>query len=471
MIWIVLTIALILRLITINQSLWLDEADNVVAAKMLDFVSFITKYPIGDYHPPGFFILLWVWSRLFGFSEAVVRLPSILLGIGTVFLTYLLGKELFSKNVALLAAFFLASAPLHVYYSQEARMYSLSAFSVAVLSYFLLQLVNNKKWSTVGYTFSSLLVLSSDYVTYLIFPAHLIFLLWIRSKILKKWLLSLSLSFLIFSPWLTVFFQQFLEGKEAALNLPGWKRVAGGADLKNLALVFIKTVFGRISFDNKIVYGGISILMAFFYGVILWLSFRKTDKTIKFLTAWMIIPIVLAVLISPFIPMLSYFRMIFILPAFYLLIARGIFSLPLQFFRLALGVVVLSSLIFLSIYYTNPQFQREDWRGAANFLNQRLNERSVVLFEDNHVKFPYLYYQPNLANSYPGLKRVEAKTDDDVVDLEKILIDKEQVYVFEYLVEITDPQRLLEKKLANLGWKISDVYNFYGVGLIKLLER
>lgn len=138
MIWLILLIGLIVRIILLDQSLWLDEAINIVNAKNLGFLDFVTKYPIGDFHPPLYFAILWIWGHLFGFSENIARLPSVLLGVGTIGLTYLIGKDLFSerssptgKKVGLLGALLLALAPLHVYYSQEARMYSLATLFLA----------------------------------------------------------------------------------------------------------------------------------------------------------------------------------------------------------------------------------------------------------------------------------------------------------------------------------------------------
>src|SRR5688572_2524708 len=108
MIFFILTVALILRLINLDQSLWLDEAINVLAAKNLPFWHYVTGYSIGDFHPPGYFVILWVWGHIFGFSEISVRMPSVLMGVGTVFITFLLAKDLFSKKIALIAAFLLA---------------------------------------------------------------------------------------------------------------------------------------------------------------------------------------------------------------------------------------------------------------------------------------------------------------------------------------------------------------------------
>ncbi|KKS70087.1 MAG: Glycosyl transferase family 39, partial [Candidatus Daviesbacteria bacterium GW2011_GWA2_42_7] len=200
MIWWILILAFLLRLVTLDQSLWLDEAINVLAAKNLSWFDFVARYPIGDFHPPGYFALLWPFTRIFGFSEIAVRMPSLLLGVGTVYLTYLLGKKLFDKKIAGLAALFLAVGPLHVFYSQEARMYSLAAFSVALSSYFLVKWVKGEPWARWAYLISAVLVFYSDYVAYLIFPAHLLYILFIERKIMKEFILSWVSAFIFFLP-------------------------------------------------------------------------------------------------------------------------------------------------------------------------------------------------------------------------------------------------------------------------------
>lgn len=471
MIWGIIFIALVLRLICLNQSLWLDEAINVLSAKNLDLITFVTKYPIGDYHPPGYFFLLWIWTYFFGFSEIAVRLPSVLFGIGTVILTYYLGKNLFNKKVGIIAGLLLAVSPLHIYYSQEARMYSLSTFSVALFSYFFIQLLNGKKWSFWGYALSGLLVLYSDYVVYLIFPVHFLFLVLTKRDLLRKWLVSVGISLISFLPWLFVVPAQIFEGREASFALPGWKRVAGGADIKEIALIPIKFIFGRISFENKILYGVLSTLFIFMYGFIIVQVLKKWNKNVLFLCLWILLPFFLIIIISIFIPMLSYFRIIFILPPLCLLIGRGLNILPKKISIIFFSFLILSSLFFLLMYYTNPKFQREDWREAAAFLDNHKKNDGIILFEDNHVQFPYMYYKKDLSDSYAGLKNVEAKNLSDVNNIEKFLENKKNIYIFEYLVEITDPKRLLEEKVKKLGFKKSDVYNYNGVGLLILYQK
>ena len=127
MIWLILLLGIFLRLISLNQSLWLDEAIIVNATSTNSFLGMITEYSKADSHPPGFLAILWIWTKIFGTGEVIVRLPSVIFGIVTVGITYLIGKKLRSAKLGLLAALLLAVNPLHIYYSQEARMYSLAA--------------------------------------------------------------------------------------------------------------------------------------------------------------------------------------------------------------------------------------------------------------------------------------------------------------------------------------------------------
>ena len=464
MIWIILLLGLIIRLILLDQSLWLDEAINVVNAKNLSLLDFITKYPIGDFHPPLYFAILWIWGHVFGFSEISVRLPSVILAVATLGLTYLIGKDLFSKKIGLLTALILTLAPLHIYYSQEARMYSLSCFAAALSFYFLIRLVQGKSW--LGYILSLVLLLYSGYLVYLILPSQLIFVLWSKKSFLKKVVLSQIISLICLVPWLSIFNQQLQTGRMAAILLPNWAQVVGGGTVKNIGLLVTKTITGRISFDNKLVYGLAIVIPGIVYGFLILRAVIKLTWQIKLLLCWIIIPIILALLISIFIPVFSYFRMIFILPAFYLIVALGLETLPKKYFRLALGFLIISSLFFLGIFYTNPRFQRENWKGAVSTLENRAGQETVIMFEDNNIPAPYLYYTTGSVKLLPGLSKVPAASLQDTVDLKGI----NKIYQFEYLVDITDPNRFLQKKIESEFKKI-ETLNFNGVGFVYVYER
>ena len=118
-------LAVALRFYRIDgQSLWSDEGTSVVLA--LRDLGAITRGAALDIHPPLYYYLLHFWMTAFGSGEIAVRALSALLGAATVWLTWLLGRRLFSAPVGLAAALLLALSPLHVQYSQETRMYVLA---------------------------------------------------------------------------------------------------------------------------------------------------------------------------------------------------------------------------------------------------------------------------------------------------------------------------------------------------------
>src|SRR3989344_571062 len=140
MIFVILLSAIILRFIGITQSLWLDEGINVNNALNLDFQTLLLKYSLADFHPPGYHAVLKLWILIAGSSELAVRIPSVVFGTIAVYFTYLIGKKLFEEKTALVAATLMATSPLAIYYSQEARMYMLAAFFTSLSVYFFISI-------------------------------------------------------------------------------------------------------------------------------------------------------------------------------------------------------------------------------------------------------------------------------------------------------------------------------------------
>ncbi len=461
MIFLILIFAFFIRVISLNQSLWFDEAINVVYAQRFNFWDFVTKYPLGDFHPPLWFALLWVWVRLNN-SEVIIRLLPVFFGVATVYITYLSGKE-FSKKVGIFSSMLLAIAPLHIYYSQEARPYSLAAFAVSLSSYFFIKLLkkNDLKFLT-GYILSSALVFYSDYVAYFLFPAQIIYLLLHEKQKIQKVQKAFLISLIIYSPWILVFRDQFSQGITTASSLTGWKEVVGGVRIKEIGLLWVKSLIGKVSFDNMFLYALVSVFVSINYLLILG-KVRKKILELDYIFLWLIVPPLLAFLISFFVPVFSYFRFIFILPAFYLLVSIGLERLGGKLRIIALVALIVMQSFFSLMYLLNPKFHREDWKGAVKFINQQANSNSLIIFENNEIPAPVIYYQTDPKIATPGLERIPAQT---LQDLKIINMSKNPIYLFEYLAGITDPERLLEKQLQSLGYKKIETYDFRGVGFI-----
>ncbi|MCJ7618965.1 MAG: glycosyltransferase family 39 protein, partial [Anaerolineae bacterium] len=136
-------LALILRAYRVDfQPLWWDEGWTVYFATA-DVPSMIARTAI-DIHPPFYYLILHLWTLIFGPSAVSVRLFSVGVGTLSIPLMFLVARRLFGRRTALIAALILTVAPFHVYYSQEARMYALVTLLVLASSYLFLLLLEEQ---------------------------------------------------------------------------------------------------------------------------------------------------------------------------------------------------------------------------------------------------------------------------------------------------------------------------------------
>jgi hypothetical protein len=146
--WLVSFITLIgggLRVLQLgNKGMWLDETFSVWMANnsVADMLQWIVKI---DQHPPLYYLLLHYWIAHFGDTPHYVRLLSVLFGVSTIPIIYLIGKRMSGVVMGLAAAVILALSPYHIYFAQETRMYTLLTFNAAVAIYALVRLLTDSR--------------------------------------------------------------------------------------------------------------------------------------------------------------------------------------------------------------------------------------------------------------------------------------------------------------------------------------
>jgi len=441
MIVITLILGLLLRLISLNQSFWLDEATSATVVKTLNFGDIITKFAPGDFHPPLYYLTLKLWILPFGVSEVWVRALSILFALGTIYVIYLIGKKLKGENLGTIAAILVATAPLHVYYSQEARMYSMETFLISLAVYLFLK----ERW--VFFSIILALVGLTDYLPLLIIPTFWIFAVLSKKSIpwFTKLILShvpLALCYVVWSPYLL---NQLRAGFGVRDSGSLWWQVLGSPSLKEAVLVPVKFMIGRISFDSNIVYG----LVVGLTGLLFAFLFFKSKKYLKqnfLLLLWLFVPVVLAFIISFKISVFSYFRFLFVLPAYYLILALGISSLKKKFYPIVFLLIIFLNLAFSLAYLLNTKFQREDWKGLVSTIGSE-----PVVFPAKSQREAFLYY-----NNKPN-----------IIEPEKLTKNQKILWLSRYVQDITDPKDLTRLKIEELGYKKTNDYNFNGVSVWK----
>lgn len=410
-----------------NESLWLDESTTALVSKM-SLHDIFFKFLPNDFHPPLYYLLMKYWVSIFGNSEIFLRIPSLIFALLTIYVVY--------KAFGKLSAVLLASAPLLFYYAGEARMYTMAMFFVTSLVIYFRKIT---KKSSVGdwfiFSFLLSLVFLTDYVAALIIPA-----LWVGAWLMrenlgwwKKFIMSHIILILGGVFWFPYLQKQLTNGLNVLITAPAWSEILGQTSFKNLALIPVKFMIGRVGFDNKLVY----LLVIGFLSLLFTLLLYEGRKAGKVIWLWLIIPLTLAAILSFRVSILTYFRFLFILPAFYILVSEGIKKLG-KYAKPVTALVLGINLALIGYYLANTKFHREDWRAAS----KAIGDSQIVLPANSQAE----------ALTYYGKAGQIVKSPTG-----------NTVWLSRYVTEIFDPKDLVRKNIEKLGYNKVSEYNFNGV--------
>jgi mannosyltransferase len=115
-------LGLLLRMSGLSHGLYADEAYSLALAQR----GFGQMLALFGYEPNGtpYSIALWPLIRIFGSSEALMRVPAMVAGTASVPALWWAARRFVTPAAALLAAGLLAINPMAVWYGQDARAYS-----------------------------------------------------------------------------------------------------------------------------------------------------------------------------------------------------------------------------------------------------------------------------------------------------------------------------------------------------------
>ncbi len=467
MLLIIIITSLILRLISLNQSFWLDEAVQVWTTRF-SISDLILNYMPGDFNPPLYHFLTHYWARL-GTGEEIVRILPLTFGVLSVFLIYKISEIIDKKNKPFiyLSSFLIATSPLHIYYSQENRMYILACAATLLTTFFHLSFWKKPTLKkAILYSLSITTMGFSHFLTLFTIPVFFIFDL-INSKKEKKmrttsiWLLPyilLLISYLIYSP---LFIKQLQTGMEWTKQFPAWGKTVGNFSLKAAALLPVKFIIGRISIDNKLLYGAVSIVLTVLYWGLTSLAIikntaRKKKNIIYLISLLLFVPPLAGFLISFAIPVFSYFRFLFCLPFFYLLISWQV-SKSKKFFKPIAVALIIINLACSGMYLANSQFHREDWRGMVSWLQQRNSQYNGPVLISSQISKPFDHYNKN------NMSTIYINNFSDIEKIKPIL--KQTIYLVSYGLPIFDPEDKIRTELKNNNFKMTKGESFRKVGV------
>ncbi len=167
------------------QSYQHDEV--ITAMRVLDgsFGHMLHEVKVSESNPPLYYVLAWGWTRAFGLGEVELRFLSALFGVLAVGVGYLLGRELASRRVGLALAALMAFNPMLIWYSQEARSYSLLVLLCALSLWFFVRALKWGRGSDLAWwALASALALCSHYFTFFAVGIEAI---WLAIALRSRW--------------------------------------------------------------------------------------------------------------------------------------------------------------------------------------------------------------------------------------------------------------------------------------------
>jgi hypothetical protein len=193
-----------LRLSVAGQSLFADELSTYWILDTNGLWGVVsTVHTDAEITPPLFFVLSWLTTRV-ELTPELLRAPSLLAGVATIPLVYLIGVRTVGRAAALVAAALSALAPFMIFYSAEGRGYGLAIGLVTLSTLALLAATDEGRvgWWVV-YAAASCAAMYTHYTVAFVLAAQLLWLLWARPEARGAALLANAGAAIGFLPWLS----------------------------------------------------------------------------------------------------------------------------------------------------------------------------------------------------------------------------------------------------------------------------
>jgi len=410
-----------------GESLWYDEAASIADShrSLSDILTVVPR--LNPDHPILYFLILHSWMRIAGDSPAAVRAPSAAFGLAAVAVLFLVGLELRDAALGLVVAFLSAVSYFLIQYAQEARMYSLLVLLSSVSYYFFIRMVRRGETggAAVGYVASTTLLLYTHYHAGFIVLAQLCTVLCLWRRMVKVRLMALAamaVAALALSVWLLT---HWVDLPDVSINL--WIPVPTIYSLAEVNRLWAAYLYNYSI--GPFVVPNYSLPALFWVltlvGCFLWpeaqaptsrtrwfrpIGLGPAEETVT-LALWLLVPVLAPYTLSK-IGSFSIFWPRFLIgavPAFYLLVARGVVALNRRWLTGGLCLVILAlSMPGLLQYYHYPQ--KRQWDHVARLVEREGRPGDLVVLSQPWLVLPFTYYYRGsldwVAVSEQGLSKV-----------------------------------------------------------------
>lgn len=377
-----------------QQSIRLDEAQSLwISTKPMDL---ILKFTGEDVHVPLYGTILHFWVQIFGTSVLAARSLSVLFYLATLPFLYLAIKESSNSRIAFLTTGLFAISPFVIWYSNEARMYTLFTMVVSASHLFFLRVLRtDAKSNKLGYFLATLLGIYTHYFFLFVVLTQFLYL-WIYSTSQKTRLKIIALQFLggiTFIPW-GLYALHLGVGSNTQPLIPP----PTSYNIFQTLVLFLFGFQGQFLQSLFVSLWPLAVIILFFI-------FTRRQKVPVENSGYFImmtfLPIIFIFLISMFKPIFLARYLIFVVPTLFYLIMLVVIYYSGKLARTVLAILLIATAGLLFYQNTSASTSvKEDYRCVDQVLNSQVTSEDIVAVTAPFTVYPIEYY-------YKGRARID----------------------------------------------------------------
>ena len=380
------------------QSLWRDEVDAIRFATAA-WDDLLRMFVDPGQNGPLYYLALRPWLYLAGLSEYALRFFSVFFGTLAVPLVYRIARRLFPSlpSLALLAAALVTLSPYLIWYGQEGKMYSLVLALVLISMDRYLAALERGGWHRwllyVAFTGAAMY---AHLIAVLMVPVQICVFFLVGDKTRKTrwkgWLVSTGVLLLPYVPLLRWQLPLVLKPEDT-----GYKFVP----LHDMLISLLSSYsLGPIS--GTLGWTAAFFLVLLFAAGWLWRSHRSRLASLCILACWLCVPVLSFFLLTLVRPMYTARYLIFILPAYLILLAAGAVAIARRS-RLLAGLLLAALLIssLLGWWRQSRTPLKADFRSATEYVASKKSSSDLLIFQIPHGRHSFEYYFERYREQHP----------------------------------------------------------------------
>lgn len=431
----ILSIATILRVISLNNSLWYDEILTVVDSIRLPYSELLLSYSSFNNHPL-YSLIAKTSVSLFGETSWSVRLPALLFGIASLAALWKLIQQNYNLTIAHTVTLLAALSYHHIWFSQNARGYTAMMFWCMLSTVLLINCLKKPKWGiwlSYGLTIAAGIYTHLTASIYFLAQAICVLLIiirrngWLASHYSafshKQWLMPLSTFGIAGLLILIAYLPSIANIYNMVIEVPETSAIDVMKEYQSPLWAALEMIRSVASISPLTI--GVALLSACLIGIGVVSSMTKAPL----LPAIFLLHILLMIVMLASLSMRIWPRFFFVDAGLILLfMTQGVYiccqgiadfipkiRLPSINKNLLFGIATaLMALISLQLATRNYQFPKQDFDSSIQYIsNQAIDSDSIVAFGLTAVPFIQYYQKPwTTVSNMEELKLAESSSSD-----------------------------------------------------------